>query len=273
MNSIDMRKTIILLAAMLLALTGVSAQEIPFGDGEKIQYTVHYKYGISADLVSLTAVGSLQGDKYHVTANLNTFKFWDSFYKMRDRYETTFRYAPGLRPISAMRDVNEGGYWAKCNFTWGSDPKSVRCVLDKKDKPHRDTVLTDSREIRDIFNLIYYCRTLDFDKLEKGEPVMTAMAMDRVMYHITIRWAGRERKKVEGQWWNTVKVSIAVASGGREESEAKVVVDDGPGKLVFWVSDDANRIPVLFSANMKVGAVQGRMTAVEGNKYPLTAKE
>ena len=272
-----MKKTLLILAlttsALLLQKADAAAGEFPFGDGEKLQYTVHYKYGISADIVSVTAKGSLEGDRYHVVADMNTFKFWDSFYKMRDHYETTFRYSGAMLPVSAMRDVKEGGYWAKCNFTWGSDPKSVHCVLDKKDKPHRDTVLRDAREIRDIFNLIYYCRAVDYDNLEDGGQVLTAMAMDRVMYHVTIRQAGRERKKVEGEWWNTVKLVISISSGGREESESMTAIDDGPGKLVFWVSDDSNRIPVMFSVNMKIGAVQGRLTGLEGNKYPLDSKE
>lgn len=273
-----MTKIYTILASVLLAFLTAApapAQELPFTDGETLQYTVHYKYGFSADLASVTTTGSVVGNDYHVTLDLRTFRLWDSFFKIRDRYETTFRMSKGVYPRTASRNVSEGGYWAKCDFTWGADPKSVRCVLDKKDKPHRDTVLTDGHEIRDVVNVIYYCRAADFAKLEAGEAVHTTLAMDRTLYHVQLRFAGRERKKVGSTWWNTIKVGISLKAGGADVNESNTVVSVGDGgeKVFFWVSDDDNRVPVFFSAGLKVGAVQGRLASWSGLKYPETSKE
>ncbi|MBQ5482626.1 MAG: DUF3108 domain-containing protein, partial [Bacteroidales bacterium] len=153
-----MRKILLILSVLAAsALLPLRAQELPFAGGEDLKYTIHYKYGVNADLASLTVKGVEEGSNYHVTAHINTFRFWDSFYKMRDRYESTFAMNRDLKPRTALRDVKEGKYWAKCNFTWGDDPRQVRAVIDKSSRPHRDTVLKENGTIRDVFNMIYYC--------------------------------------------------------------------------------------------------------------------
>ena len=275
-----MRIRIFFLTLLLACMPALlPAQELPFGDAETVQYTVHYKYGVSADLASVTVEGRKQGADYHVTAHLNTFRFWDSFFKMRDKYESTFAMKPGLKPRSAMRDVSEGNYWVKCNYTWGDDPTRVHAIIDKRNRPHRDTVLKEDGTIRDVFNMIYYCRTADFDKLANGGKIRGIVAMDRTIYKVTLRQVGREKKKVDGKTWNTVKLAISMTVQGEVLGEGNTTVSlgdtaadfSGGEKMWFWVSDDDNRLPVFFSANLKVGAVQGRMTQLSGNKYPLTA--
>lgn len=275
-----MRKTAILFLLLTLAPALLPAQELPFAGGESVKYTIHYKYGVNADLASLTVTGEQKGQDYHVTAHISTFRFWDSFYKIRDRYESTFSMTGDLKPRSALRDVNEGGYWAKCNYTWGGDPSRVHAVIDKRNRPHRDTVMQENGAIRDIFNMIYYCRVADYGKLEKGAKVRGIVAMDRTIYRVTVRQVGREKKKIGGKVWNTVKLGISMTVEGADMGENNTSIslgdsaDDFTGgeKMWFWVSDDANRLPVFFSANLKVGAVQGRLEEVKGNKYPFTAQ-
>ena len=275
-----MKKILLILSVLAAsALLPLRAQELPFAGGEDLKYTIHYKYGVNADLASLTVKGVEEGSNYHVTAHINTFRFWDSFYKMRDRYESTFAMNRDLKPRTALRDVKEGKYWAKCNFTWGDDPRQVRAVIDKSSRPHRDTVLKENGTIRDVFNMIYYCRTADLAKLEKGERIHGIVAMDRTIYKVTIRHAGREKKKVNDKTWNTVKLGISLSVTGADQGETNTAVsvgdtaDDltGGDKLVFWITDDENRLPVFFAAHLKIGSVQGRLTEVDGNKYPLTA--
>ena len=275
-----MKKILIpLLSLVLLAPLPLRAQQIPFGDGEELSYTIHYKYGISADLASLDINGVREGGAYHITAHINTFRFWDSFYKMRDLYESTFDYEPGLRPISAYRDVEEGGYWAKCRYTWNQNPSSLRAVIDKKNRPHRDTVLKEKETIRDIFNMIYYCRAADYAALQKGKKVHSVVAMDRSIYNVTVRCAGREKKKTGGKTFNTVKLAISIKASGSDLNDVGTAVSlgdsesdfDGGEKMWFWVTDDDNRLPVFFSANLKVGAIQGRLTKVSGNRFPFTS--
>lgn len=40
----------------------------------------------------------------------------------------------------------------------------------------------------------------------------------------------------------------------------------------IWVTDDLNKIPLLFEAPILVGRVQGRLSAYVNVKYPLTSK-
>jgi hypothetical protein len=56
---------------------------------------------------------------------------------------------------------------------------------------------------------------------------------------------------------------------------AKVVagnVFDGKEDMTIWVSDDQNKIPLFFESPVIVGKVQGRISTIQGNKYPLSSK-
>ena len=49
-------------------------------------------------------------------------------------------------------------------------------------------------------------------------------------------------------------------------------VFDGREDMNIWITDDQNKFPVFFESPILVGRVQGRMSSVTGNKYPLTSK-
>ena len=277
-----MKHTLYLLLAVvtLLSLTErTCAQELPFADGEKLQYTIHYKCGFSADLAQLKLSGEQDGDNYHLTANISTFRFWDSFFKMRDLYETKFQNAPGLKPVYFHREIQEGNYWAKNWFTWSEDASSAHAIIEKKTRPRRDTTYREDGIIRDIFNLIYLCRAADYSKLEAGQPIKSIMTLDRDLFDITVRFIGRETKKVGSNTYNTVKLGVAVKSRNVDLSEGASSVTigttsedyDGSEKLFFWMSDDENRVPVIFSTSLTVGSIRGRLVEISGNKFPLTS--
>ena len=43
----------------------------------------------------------------------------------------------------------------------------------------------------------------------------------------------------------------------------------GEADMTIWVSDDNNRLPVLFEAPLLVGTAKGRMTSYKNIKYPF----
>ena len=142
------------IAALLLAAAPLAGQEYPYKGGEKLSYTVHYKCGISADLAYVDLACTEDASSFSVKANVATYKFWDTFFKMRDTFETKFAKT-GNRPISYHRDVTEGGYWARNWLTWSADASQYRSITEKKTRPRRDTVYRESEIVYDVINLIY----------------------------------------------------------------------------------------------------------------------
>ena len=46
----------------------------------------------------------------------------------------------------------------------------------------------------------------------------------------------------------------------------------GKDDMFIWVTDDENKVPLLFESPIIVGRVQGRLTSYKNLKSPLTSK-
>lgn len=56
---------------------------------------------------------------------------------------------------------------------------------------------------------------------------------------------------------------------------ARVVAGEvfsGKEELTIWVTDDRNRVPLMFETPIKVGSVVGRLSTFKNLKHPLTSK-
>ena len=280
--------------ALLLASFSSNAQiDLPFAGGEKVEYIIHYKCGTKTDIgavnVSLTEKTDASKPYYYVRADIATYKFWDTFYKVRDTYETKF-YSDNLRPFYATRDVHEGDFWAKYKYTWTNGSKTLRAIVDKKTRPHRDTTFTCPGPIRDLFNLIFTCRAVDVNRMLSGKVACYYAAMDKDLLDIRMKYLGKEVRKISGAGsFNTLKFAISVDAIDIEKVPEKernlftVSIDEsntkkednvfyGNGKIFIWLTDDENHIPLYFSAPVAVGSINGRLGKVSGLKYPLTSK-
>jgi len=279
---------------LLPAVCRAQESAYPFKSGEKVQYIIHYKWGTKTDIgavdVSLTKKEE-SGRKpyYYVRADIATYKFWDSFYKVRDLYESKF-YVENLTPFYFHRDVNEGEFWAKNHYYWSNGGKTLRAVVDKRNRPHRDTSFTCNAVIRDMFNLFFACRGYDVQKLLSGKVACYNVAIDKDLLDIRIKYVGKEVKKISDLGsFNALKFAVSVdaikmdndSEAGRSKFSLDMAEVDtkrednvfyGDGKIFFWLTDDENHIPIFFTAPVAVGSINGRVGKMSGLKYPLTSK-
>lgn len=255
---------------------------------------IHYKWGFSADIADISFTFNEIKEKgkdpyFHLVANASTYKFWDSFFKVRDLYESKFS-SKDLKPMYFHRDVFEGGFTAKNWYTWSDDAMSMRAIVDKKGRPRRDTTFAEGVVIRDIINVFYYMRTIDFDALQKGKRVQFTAAIDRNVIDVTIRFDKKEVKKIsELGSFNAIKVAVAVKprqmdhkNGKGEDDRSMFSVTEsssteeegifyGEEKIFVWFSDDANKLPLYFSAPVAVGSINGRISQYANVKNPVTS--
>ena len=282
---------IILALALLLPVSSqIQAQqrELPYQAGEKAQIIIHYKYGPKMDIGKIDIALTENGDIMTVRADVATYSFWDNFYKIRDVYQTNFSKTT-LAPVSFIRDVHEGDFWAKNDYKWSNGGKRLHAIVDKKTRPHRDTVFNESKPIRDVLNLFFACRALDVDKLLSGKVVHQIVAMDKDLLDIKLKYLGKENKKVSGLGtFRAIKLGVSVNARHVEEvaeserttfsiaPEESAGKDEnvfyGDSKIFLWLSDDENHIPLFFTAPVKVGSINGRLGEHSGLKYPLSSK-
>lgn len=243
------------------------AQEVAFQSGEKLHYVLHYKWlGIRMDVGEATAgIQSLthQGrSAIHAVATGKTYKFWDTFFKVREHFESAF-YVEDFRPYFFMRDVYEGGYTMKNHYTWNDD-HTIQAEVQRKSDPVKDTLLPGTATTYDLVTLFYLARNIDFDRIPVGENQPVSFAIDDEIFNVYFRFIGREERKVYDLGrFRTMKFAAKVVAGE---------VFNGDHELIIYVSDDANRIPLLFESKIRVGTVSGRLAGYEQLRYPLSSK-
>ncbi|MCF0166515.1 MAG: DUF3108 domain-containing protein [Bacteroidales bacterium] len=239
-----------------------------FGAGEHLDYSINYQLlGIRSEVgyakVDLSEGDTVNGSKtFHAVAYGETAPFFDSFFKVRDRYESRFRTGD-IKPVWFARDVHEGKYEVTNDLTWSPDRSQIEAKVAWPNRKNKDTVLVDTQCTFDILTLFYYARNMDFDALKEGRNNPVSFAIDNEKFNIYFRYIGPEEKSVPGLGtFKTLKFAAKVVAGE---------VFDGKHELMIWVSDDACRIPVYFESPVIVGRVLGRLTSWDNTRHPLTS--
>lgn len=276
-----MKKVLLLLALSIFSLS-VFAQSnsLPFKTGEKIEVTLNYKWGISADIATLSfnlqQINEEGKPCFHIVLNARTNRFFDSFYKVRDIYESKFEM--DMDPVYAMRSVHEGNFVAFNEYKWSTDKKTLHAKVEKSTMAAPvDTVFKSSETIRDIINFVYSIRTSDIKALKAGKPASLLVALDRNVTRATLSYVRNETRQIDGLGkFNTVCLAMTLKRVANVETEgSKLAVptgDDLKNTVYIWLSDDENRLPLYISVPISVGKLEIRATNLENVKYPLTSK-
>lgn len=248
-------------------LWGQQEQFKAYQEGERLLYVINYQLGfIRTDVGEAEAKIEIDnseeyGEHYHAKVAGTTYKFYDIFFKVRDYFESRFRIDNG-KPYYFHRDVLEGRY-TMINHHYFQDDNSIKAYITRKSAPTRDTLLQGSDRTFDIVSLFYDARNIDFANVPIGINQPISFTIDDEVYDVYYRYLGKEEKRVPSVGsFKTMKFAAKLISGE---------VFSGKEEIVVWVSDDKNRIPLLFETPIMVGKVRGRLIEFENLKYPLSS--
>jgi len=279
MNRIIKKIVLVSVSALLLS-TSMFSQELPFAAGEKLVYNITYKCGFSADMVSMAFTLEENDSRFHSVCKVSTFKFWDSFYKMRETYETWFSQDPSLTPEKYTRDaINGKNYHCEANLDWNAD-NSINVHIERTKRPVIDTVYQENTMMRDMISSLYFLRSLDYEALKAGKKVKFMMTPYRDILELTFRYAGSEEKKIgDLGTCKVMKIALKITPKEAEKAESGAfkigTTEDGQyeentkEKIFLWVSDDANHVPLYFVSPASVGSITGRLVEHSGLKHKL----
>lgn len=241
------------------------AEEHAFRQDERLEYIIHYKWlGIRTDVGSAEVVlqdGGERGGRHllHPVATGSTYRFWDVFFKVRDKYESVF-YEDSVRPVYFHRDIHEGKYTIQNFYHWDDTTDAIDATIIWADRS-LDTLLPGHQCTFDLLTLFYNARNMDFEALAQGVNYPVSFAIDEEIFDIYFRYIGREEKRIPGLGvYRTMKFAAKVVAGE---------VFTGEQEMYIWVSDDLNRVPLLFESPIIVGSVFGRLSGWDGLRYPL----
>jgi hypothetical protein len=229
-----------------------------FKAGEMLKYRVSYSLAKvlnagGGEATFTTTLDRMNGKNvYHVVGQGSTYGITDKFFKVRDKYESYIDTAT-LQPYKFVRDVNEGGYKTYENVTF---VKATNTAITTQG------VYAIPSCIQDVLSAIFYARNINFNKLKPGDKIPFDMFLDRQVYHLYIRYLGKETMRTTYGKFRTIKFKPLLVKG---------TIFEGGEKMTVWVTDDPNHIAVRIESPIAVGMIKVDMIDNRNLRYPLTS--
>ncbi|MBN1598658.1 MAG: DUF3108 domain-containing protein [Bacteroidales bacterium] len=243
-------------------------QNFAFSEGEKINYEVYYNWGfiwLNAGYVEFNVKPGKyrNGPIYYLDAYGSSHKSYDWLFKVRDHYQC-YLDKETLRPMYFSRENYEGGYEVKNKYYFNPEKNSAISFTENSNKPLTKDTISIPGCTFDLLSILYYCRNLDFSKLNVGDSIPIISIIDNEIFHLFIRYLGKEQiKNKDGVRYNCIKFSALLVEG---------TIFKGGEDLFAWVTDDLNRIPVLVEAKILIGSVKAYLKETNGVRNAAEAR-
>lgn len=257
-----MKKLIIIV--LFIAAIQVSAQDTQFRTiennafdvGERLTFDVKYGF-VTAGVAEMyiPKKRKIAGrDVYHVTFKVNSVSSFDSFYKVRDRYET-YIDVEGLFPWRFEQHIREGGFSMDFSAFFDQRKGKVKTSDGSYEIP---------RYVNDIVSAFYFFRTINFSNLAVGERIRLENFYRDTVYPLDVKYLGKETVQVDAGEFDCIMVEPIIEAGGLFKSE---------GNIIVWLSDDELKIPVKVKTKILIGSIDAELTEYEGLKsQPLSQR-
>lgn len=228
-----------------------------FQDGESLTFKIYYSaLGIYVDAgtanFSVTQETFNNKAAYHIVGTGSSNSNYDWIFKVRDRYES-YIDTGNLQPLKFVRNVDEGGYKIYENITFNQQTNSAITTKGVFKVPNC---------IQDVLSAIYYARNIDFAKFNVGDKIPFQMFLDNEIHSLYIKYDGKETIKTKYGKFKAIKFKPLLVKGQ---------VFSGGEKMIVWVSDDANHIPLRIESPLTVGSIKVDMMMYRNLRYPLSS--
>lgn len=237
-----------------------------FQHGERLTYKIYYNLNfiwVPAGEVTFRVFD--EGNQFHYQAKGETYDSYEWFFVAKDEYDSWVDKTT-LLPNYSERSVNEGSYhiFEKISFNQAGKKMTV-WRAPKRGAAEEKTEHPVQADCHDILSTLYNLRNVDFGSQNPGFSVPYRVFMDKEEYPLKMNYLGKEsntRVHKMGRY-KTLKFQPQVIAGNVFKEDAKMTV---------WVSDDANRIPLLIESPVSVGSVKMVLKEYWGLKYNFEAK-
>jgi len=220
-----------------------------FKVGEKLTYRLHYGFidaGEATVEVKSTDYSPQGRELVHVVGKGRSLGAFNWFFKVRDRYES-YIDSEGMVPWKFVRRIEEGGYKKSQDYFYHQDKLAVD---NGQGKTFEIPAYT-----QDMISSFYYARSIDMSDAQPGDIFTVRTFMDDELFDLNIKYLGKENVKLRKGEFRCMKFAPVVQEG-RVFKDA----DD----LQVWITDDANKIPILVKAEILVGSIKMEVVEYEG---------
>ncbi len=223
--------------------------------GEKLVYAGAYNMsGIMTPLAQVTmqtsTIATAKSSYLHLSCEAATYSKWDSFFKIRDVFES-YVNPTTLMPSLFKRSTNEGGFSKTEKYVFKGS--NVTSTSKRKNKPEITKNFTVGATTQDIVSVIYKLRILDFASMKIGQSKAFKVVFDEKEVPVTVKYLGIESYNAGNLGKkNCYKLAIT--------ANTKAI----KGSNLIWLTADANKVPALIKFSIKVGVGQLTLTTATG---------
>ena len=249
-------KKFILIFCFALSSNGGFSQ---IKSGEKLVFAASYNMsGLMTQLAQVTmeteTVKTAKNTFLHLSCSAATFSKWDSFFKIRDLYES-YVNPTTLNTSMYKRNIFEGGFTKTEKYIFKSDGRTIASTSKRKNSPENNITFNVTNGAQDIVSLIYRLRTIDFQNYNSGQTKSFVVVFDEKEIPVVIKFMGKE--------------TISVANLGTKECYklsigARTKVLKGKDQNIIWMTADTKKIPALIKFSIPVGTGQLKLSNASG---------
>ena len=252
-----MKKLLFILCSIFVLCSFRSEGNQTIKSGEKLIFAGSYNMsGLMTQLAQVTMstenVTTAKNTYLHLSCELSTYSKWDSFFKIRDLYES-YVNPTTLKPSLYKRSIDEGGWTKKEKYAFKGNV--VNSTSKRKNSQETQKTFTIGSSTQDVISLLYKVRTMDLSKFKEGQTQSLMIVFDEKEIPVTLKYMGKE--------------TINAGNLGKKECYklsigAKTDALKGKDKNLIWLTADDKKIPALLKFSIPVGTGQLALTSASG---------
>ncbi|MBK8701635.1 MAG: DUF3108 domain-containing protein [Saprospiraceae bacterium] len=236
-----------------------------FASGEKLVYKAYYNWKFIW-IPAGEAEFYIKENRfdYEIRVLGKTYESYDNFFRVRDYFYSKIEKKT-LYPKSFVRHIEEGDYRKFDSISFDQVNRTAVSFNGKTRASATPKKVNFDECMHDLLSVLYFMRNINVDSYKKGEYIPTKVFFDNETFPIKVKYDGKDAKKSikELGTFKTIRVIPDLVVGN--------VFKDGD-KMKVWVSDDANKLPLLIESPLKIGSAKAILKSHSGLRHPLIAK-
>ncbi len=236
--------------------------------GEELTYDLHFNWKfiwVKAGTAYMKTTGTTHQGKPALQTFLQTKgnKKADFFFVMRDTLTAVM--SEELVPYYFRKGAEEGKRYTcdEIHFSYADGKSHIRQSRHRRGAEPKYSEYTDDRCIYDMLSLLAYARSFDVSAIQKGDKLVFPMATGAAVEEQTLIYRGKKNFEADNGITYRCLVFSLVEYKGEKRKEKEVIT--------FYVTDDANHLPVRLDLYLNFGSAKAFLTDVKGNRHPLTS--
>lgn len=226
-----------------------------FAVGEHLVFDVNYGFVTAGHAeMSIPQFDTVLGvTTYKVLFTVRSTPTFDLFFEVRDRYETYLDTAT-IIPWRFEQHLKEGKY--KRDYVALFNHRIQKAITDEGE-------FAIPPDVHDIMSAFYYARTIDYSKFKIGQRIHLQNFFKGKTNPLNVKYLGKQKVDVKAGVFNCIVIEPLVTEGGLFKSE---------GRILIWLSDDENKIPVKVSTKVVIGSIDAELKEYYGLRNELKAR-